>query len=79
MKLEVNMMSHDTVTLEELRPLVGDIDEAKLAAILNLDPSLAEIEEAAMREDGSAELQRACEGTVAQIVEILTADLEDER
>lgn len=72
------MRMHDTVTLERLRQLVGEIEEARLSAILSLDPSLAEVEEAAMRADGSADLGRACEGKVAQIVEILCADLEEE-
>lgn len=73
------MTEHDTVTLDRLRQVVGEIDEAKLVAILSLDPSLAEVEESAMRADGSADLQRECAGKVAQIVNILTADIEEER
>lgn len=72
------MTNYDTITLEELRKLVGDIDDARLAAILNLDPKFAEVEEAAIRANGSVDLQRACEGKVAQVVEILTADPEEE-
>ncbi|HEU4548270.1 MAG TPA: hypothetical protein VFS01_01125 [Rhizomicrobium sp.] len=68
----------DAVTLSELRRVVGDIDDARLTEIMDLGPSLAEVEEAALRVHGSVEFTRACEGKVALIIDILTADIEDE-
>jgi hypothetical protein len=68
----------DTLTLSELRRVVGDIDDARLTEIMELGPSLAEVEEAALRVHGSVEFARACEGKVALIVDILTADIEEE-
>ena len=34
----------DTLTLSELRRVVGDIDDARLTEIMELGPSLAEVE-----------------------------------
>ncbi len=65
-----------------LKRLVGDIDENKITAILALDPSLEQIEEAMLWFNGYGEAQGNSEwplkGKVAEIYDILTADLEDE-
>jgi len=67
---------------EELRCVLGEVDEAKLIEILKLQPTLAELEEAAIRAIGNGDILakggRPMTGTVAAIIEILTADEEEE-
>lgn len=72
-------LSHD-----DLVALVGDLDDALIAAILAMGPTAEEIEEAlacaADEDDVMAELERPLSGNAAKIYEILTADQdEDER
>ena len=66
----------------ELVHLVGDIEDDRLTQILALQPSLVEVEEAVFWADGEAdELAKsghALTGKSGAILEILTADLEDE-
>jgi hypothetical protein len=66
----------------EVRHVIGEIDDAKLTAILALNPSFEEIEEAVMWADGRAQIEGNSRwplvGKVGEIFEILTADLEDE-
>lgn len=70
------------VTHDELTRIVGDIEEAKLAAILALMPSAAEVEEAFLWATGGGDkVDRAghpLSGVVAQIYEILTIGEEEE-
>ncbi len=65
-----------------LRQLVGDVDDAKLTAILELGATWAEIEEAVMWAEGRGETRakdgHPLTGKVAEIYEILTSDLDDE-
>ena len=66
----------------ELRRIVGDIDDARAAVILSLDPTIEEIEEAIAwaegRGDALANGHWPLNGKVAEIFEILVADEEDE-
>ncbi len=66
----------------ELKRIVGDIDDSKIVAILALDPTYEQIEEAMHWLNGYGEDQGNSEwplkGKVAEISDILTADLEDE-
>ena len=68
--------------MSNARCLVGNIDDARLTQILALQPSFAEVEETVFWADGeAAELAKsghALTGRAGAIVEILTADLEDE-
>ncbi len=65
-------------TLGEIRALVGDVDEARLEAILALRPTPAQLEEAlawaAGESDVMGDLERPLAGTVAAIYDILTSD-----
>jgi hypothetical protein len=66
---------------EELKSILGEVDDAKLIEILKLQPTLAELEEAAIWATGNGDILakggRPMTGTVAAIVEILTADEEE--
>ena len=69
------------ITRNDLKSIVGDIDDAKVIEILALKPTLAELEEAAIWTAGDgdalAKSGRPLTGTTAEIVEILTADEEE--
>jgi hypothetical protein len=66
---------------DDLRRILGDVDDAKIIEILALGPSLTELEEAAMWAAGDgdflAKSGRPLAGVVAQVVDILTADEEE--
>lgn len=70
------------ISRSELIHLVGDLDDAPLMQILELAPSLAEVEEAVLWAEGEADdlakSGRSLSGKVAEVFDILTADLEDE-
>ncbi len=68
-------------TWDELRKILGDVDDAKTLEILKLQPTTAELEQAAYWADGEGD-QLAREGAplngrAAKIFEILVRD-EDE-
>jgi hypothetical protein len=69
------------ISSDELKALVGDIDDDRVIAILKLSPSVAELEQAAIWAAGNGDvLSRSghpLTGKVAAIVEILTVN-EDE-
>ena len=66
---------------KELRALVGDIDDDRVIEILKLEPSVAELEQAAIWATGNGDVLaksgHPMTDKIAAIVEILTAD-EDE-
>lgn len=66
---------------DDLRRILGDIDDAKVVEILALKPTLADLEEAAIWATGDGDILakggRPLGGVAAAIVDILTAD-EDE-
>jgi hypothetical protein len=67
---------------EDVKRILGDLDDAKLIEILELNPSPAELEEAAAWATGNGDILgksgHSLVGTAAAIVEILTADEEEE-
>ena len=69
--------------VSSVRRITGDIDDSKIAAILAIEPSVAELEEAAgwSRGEGNllGESGHVLHGKVAAIFDILTADDEDDR
>ncbi len=62
---------------EEIRRIVGDISDARVLAILDLRPSLDELEQAvawaAGESDVLGELELPLSGVVSELHEILTA------
>jgi hypothetical protein len=70
-----------TASRNDLERLLGDIEDAKLIAILALEPTLAEVEEAAIWTAGDGDVLaksgHPLTGVVANIVDILTADEEE--
>jgi hypothetical protein len=72
-----------TATRDDLRGLFGDIDERKVLDIMALNPATADVEEAALWVIGDGDvlgkLGHPLSGIAAEVLEILTADDEDER
>jgi hypothetical protein len=70
------------LTPDEVRQILGDIDDAKLIDILALRPTVAELEEAAVWATGNGDILgkegKPLAGIAAAIVDILTADEEEE-
>jgi hypothetical protein len=71
-----------TATRDDLLHLFGEIDERKLLDILALRPTVAEIEEASLWATASGDVLakdgHSLSSTGAEVVNILTADEEDE-
>jgi hypothetical protein len=69
------------ISKDALRAIVGDLDDAKIVEILNLQPTLAELEEAAVWASGDGDVLgkqgRPMTETVSALVDILTADEEE--
>ena len=75
--------SHTQVSVlassEDIRNLLGDLDDHVILDILALKPTIAQVEEAALRVEGEGEVfadirPASEEGVVAQIVELASAD-----
>jgi hypothetical protein len=70
-------------TREDLRRLFGDIDERKVLDILALNPTTADVEEAAQWAAGDGDILdksgHPLSGIAAQICEIVTADEDEDR
>jgi hypothetical protein len=68
------------LTPEDVTHILGELDEARIAAILASGANAEEIEEAAAWMSGESdvmgELERPLAGVVAQVCEILSADEE---
>jgi len=66
---------------ETVRQIVGD-DDLKVAEVLKLQPTVAELEEAFAWAEGEddvmGELEKPLTGKAAQIYDIITADKDDE-
>jgi hypothetical protein len=66
------------LTPEDIRHVLGELDDTQIAAILAIGPSTEELEEAAAwmseESDVMGELERPLAGVVAQICDILSAD-----
>jgi hypothetical protein len=71
----------NAVSKDELRAIVGALDEEKIIDILNLQPTSTEMEQAVLWASGDGDLLaksgHSISAKVAEIAEILTAD-EDE-
>ena len=69
------------VTREDLKAVLGELDDDKFLAILALNPTLADLEEAAVWAAGDGDILgergRPLGAIAGEIVDILTAD-EDE-
>jgi hypothetical protein len=67
---------------EDARRILGDVDDDKLIEILALNPSPADLEQAAVWATGDGDVLaksgHALSSVVAEIVDILTADEEEE-
>ena len=66
---------------DEIVAILGPLDEDKLIALVNLRPTVAEVEEASVWLDGDRDVFDAeppLKGTAAEIVTLLTADEEEE-
>ncbi len=66
---------------EDVRRLLGDIDDAEILEILALKPSIADLEEAAVWATGDGDVLdrsgRPLTGVAAKIVEILDTEAEE--
>ena len=76
------MTSHGTpATYDDVKSILGNLDETKLLPILALRPTLADVEEASIWLGGDADVFGASaqlSATASQIVTILTADEDEE-
>jgi len=67
---------------EDVRRILGDLDEAKVVEILALRPSVVELEEAAVWATGDGDVLgksgRPLSTVEAAIIDIVTADEEEE-
>ena len=71
----------DRASHQDVRRILGDVDEAKLVAIIELQPTVGELEEAVVWLSGDRDIfapSPSLSGAAAQIVDILTADEDDE-
>jgi hypothetical protein len=72
----------ETASQEDAKRILGDLDDAKMIEILALNPSLADLEQAAIWATGDGDvLARSghpLAGVIAEIVDILAADEEEE-
>ncbi|MEX0751807.1 MAG: hypothetical protein WD073_02650 [Xanthobacteraceae bacterium] len=70
------------ITHDDLKAILGDMDDAKIIQILALKPTLSDLEEAAIWATGNGDVLgkagRPLTGRAADILEILTADAEEE-
>ena len=67
---------------DELRRIIGDVSDAKMAEILTLRPTAAEVEQAVMWANNEGDIVdksgHALEGKVAMIFDILIAGEEEQ-
>ena len=68
---------------EDVRRILGELDDSKVTAILALNASVADLEQAALWASGAGDALgaegRPNAGVVGQIVEILAPDEENDR
>jgi hypothetical protein len=68
-------------THDDVKSILGDLDETKMLPVLALRPTIADVEEASIWLGGDADVFGAVEplkGVASQIVTILTANEEEE-
>jgi len=77
----VPIVQRAVASRDDVRHVLGDMEDAKIMDILALRPSLAEVEAAAMWTTGDGDILakggRPLEGVVADIVGLLAKDEED--
>ncbi len=81
MKTRATASSNTAATCDDVRSILGDLDETKMLPILALQPTLADVEEASIWLGGDADVFGASEqvsATASQIVTILTSDEDEE-
>ena len=70
-------------TAEDVKRIIGDIDDSKVVEILDLEPTIVELEEAVVGAAGDADILgkegHPLSATAYKIVEILTAGEEELR
>jgi hypothetical protein len=67
-------------TSDDVKSMLGNVDESKLLAIMELRPTIADVEQALVWLGGDADIydaEPALRGIASQIVSILTADEEE--
>jgi hypothetical protein len=71
----------EKATGDSLRQILGEMDEQTAVAILALQPSVAQVEEARIWLDGGGDVlgreRRPLDGVVAQIFDMLTVEEEE--
>lgn len=81
-KMAMTPNRRSVATSGDLIHALGDLDATRMASILALEPTLAEVEEVAMRLAGAekslADRERLAHGTVAEILDILAVDEEQD-
>jgi hypothetical protein len=69
-------------SLADVTRILGDLDDAQVAEILGLHPTVSEVEQAALWAEGEGDVLarkgHTLSGIVAEIVDIVIADEEDE-
>ena len=73
--------NRQAATHDDVKSVLGDLDESKMLPILALRPTVADLEAASAWLGGDADVFGAAEplkGIASQIVTILTADEEEE-
>ena len=81
MQTATAILSRRPATYDDVKSILGDIDDTKILPILALRPTVADVEEASLWLGGDPDVFGAAEpikGIASQIVTILTADEEEE-
>lgn len=68
-------------TRDDIKGVLGDIDPAEMLAIMSLQPTIADIEEASVWLDGDPDVfgvGDAAQGVASEIIAILTENEEEE-
>jgi hypothetical protein len=75
--------SSGQATAEDIRRIIGDIDDPKVVEILDLEPTIVDLEEAVVAATGDVDILgkegHQLSAVAYQIVEILTAGEEEPR
>ena len=68
-------------TLDDIKGVLGDLDQAQILAIMSLRPTIADIEQASVWLDGDPDVfgaGEAVQGVASEIIAILTENEEEE-
>ena len=71
----------DRTVVSHIRQILGDVDEAKLMAVVELHPTVEDLENAVTWLSGDRDVfvpSPSLKGVTAQIVDILTSDEDEE-